>query len=273
MRLVARPVRALHVIIGAQEGRQALRRLPHVGIGVAGGIVVLVMLARLRQVGQRLRQAAAGRRRTDGHAGAAPRLRHGRGAGERRAHQGGGAEDVRPQQGGPGRHGRAEIVADHRGRMVVPQGHDQAHRIPHQPQHAEGPQVGVIAARPAGGEAIAALVRRHHVKARLGQLWHDPAPGPGQFRKAVQQQEQRPVAAGARLQQVHPQAIDPVDEARRDPGRQGHAAIAGRGPGRSIRHPHIPRSPDRRRHFLCAPGTPYSSGNHNRCDCIEGDTR
>ena len=52
IRLVVFPVRALVMVIGAQEIMHALRRAVHVGVGLARRIVPLVMLARPRQRGE-----------------------------------------------------------------------------------------------------------------------------------------------------------------------------------------------------------------------------
>src|SRR5262249_26560622 len=48
-RLVPLPVRALEVIVGAEEGPKALRAVSHVRIGLTGRIVVLVVFAGIGQ--------------------------------------------------------------------------------------------------------------------------------------------------------------------------------------------------------------------------------
>ena len=53
-RLVAAPIGALVVVVGAQEGVHALRAVAHVGIRLARRIIPLVMLTRTWQGGERL---------------------------------------------------------------------------------------------------------------------------------------------------------------------------------------------------------------------------
>src|SRR4030095_5806348 len=49
---VVLPVRTLHMIIGAQEGVDALGAMAHVGVGLAGRVIPLVMLARACESGE-----------------------------------------------------------------------------------------------------------------------------------------------------------------------------------------------------------------------------
>ena len=53
-------------------------------------------------------------------------------------------------------------------------------------------EVAVVAAVPAGGAAIAALVGREDVEAGRRERRHHLAPAIGELRKAVQQQHARP---------------------------------------------------------------------------------
>ena len=104
------------VVVGAQEGVQALRAVPHVGVGLARRVVPLVVLARARQRGQVVVHVE--RRR--------PRRR---GVGVSNGSAGGPANGAListterntsgPHQRAPGRHRRAEVVADHRGDRAI----------------------------------------------------------------------------------------------------------------------------------------------------------
>ena len=114
-RLILLPVRALVVVVGAQEGVDALRTVAHVVVGLARRVVPLVVLARARQRGQFRVNVGSGRacRRASlrRSVGGVERQR-GR-ARKRSAHQHHGAEHVRPHERTPGRHRRAEVVSDH----------------------------------------------------------------------------------------------------------------------------------------------------------------
>ena len=99
---------------------------------------------------------------------------------------------------------------------------DQAERVAHQVEHAERAEVAVVVAVPAGGAAVAALVRRDHVIAGRRQRQHHLAPAVGELREAVQQQQAGPARLEAGLQHVHREAVDVVDEARAD--ARGRAA-------------------------------------------------
>ena len=77
------------------------------------------------------------------------------------------------------------------------------------------------------------------MKPGLGQGQHHFAPAVGEFRKAVQQQHARPIGGlEAGLEQVHPEAVDVVDEVRAYARRQhalvecnhgGHLELCGQG--------------------------------------------
>ncbi len=100
VRPVAGPVGALVMEIAAQEGVDALRAMPHLGIGRPGRIIPLVMLARPVEPGQRRVDVVARRgirrRRVGGVEGQRRR------PGEGRAHQRQRAEHVGPHQRAPG---------------------------------------------------------------------------------------------------------------------------------------------------------------------------
>ena len=99
MGLVVFPVRALVMIVGAQEIMHALRRAVHVGVGLARRIVPLIMFARPRQCRE---LAMHGILRASASA-ARPRCleRQRRRTCERRAHQRDRSEHIGPHQRAP----------------------------------------------------------------------------------------------------------------------------------------------------------------------------
>ena len=112
-------------------------------------------------------------------------------------------------------------MADHRRDLAVPEHRDEAQRVAYRVEQAERPQVDVEIGAPAGGAAVAALVRRDDVVAGIGQRRHHFAPGIGDFREAVQQQHQRPPRRGVPgLEDMHVEAVDVADKAGADAGRQ-----------------------------------------------------
>ena len=111
-------------------------------------------------------------------------------------------------------------MADDAGHLGSTQRRHQAQRVAHIIQRAEFGEIGIKARGPAGGAAIAALVGRDDVVARSRQRQHDLAPGIGDLREAMQQQQQRP-AGLAGLEQVHHQAPTIVEETGADAVRQG----------------------------------------------------
>ena len=153
-------------------------------------------------------------------------------SGERRAHQRDRSKHIGPHQRTPCGDRTAEIVPDHRVDVRVAERRYQPERVAHQIEQPEGIEVAVIISVPAGAAAVAALVRRDHVIAGLGQHRHHLAPAIGEFGKAVQQQHARP-AAGlvAGFQHMQAQAVDVVDKARANAGGQGDV-----GEGRSCVH-------------------------------------
>ena len=96
---------------------------------------------------------------------------------------------------------------------------NELRRVLDQVQHAEGLEIGVVAVVPAGGLAVAALIRRDHVKARLGERRHHLAPAIRELGETMEQQNRR-LARLARLEHVRAQAVDVVDEPRTNPGRK-----------------------------------------------------
>ena len=142
-------------------------------------------------------------------------------AGKRRAHQRHRAEHIRPHQRAIGRDRRAEIVPDHGRDRAMAEREGERQRIFHDVENAERREVAVVGSVPAGGAAIAALVRCNDVKSGCRQRQHHLAPAIGELRKAVQQQDARPASGFVTgLQHVHREAVDVVDETRADAARQ-----------------------------------------------------
>src|SRR6195952_1653098 len=81
-------------------------------------------------------------------------------SGERSAHQGHRSEHIGPYQRAPCRDRTAEIMTDPRVDMAIAQCGDEAERVTHEVEQPERTEVSVIVRIPAGGAAIAALVRR-----------------------------------------------------------------------------------------------------------------
>ena len=203
MRPVAVPIGALVVEIAAQKGMDALRAMPHVGVGRARRIIPLVMLARPVQPCQRGMDVGLGScppRRVGGVE------RQFRRTGERRAHQRQRTEHIRPHQRAPGGDRGAEIVADDRGHVAAAQGRDQPQRVADRVQNAKRAEIAVIIGGPAGRAAIAALVGGDDVKPGLGERRHYLAPGIRQLREAVEQQDGTAAAAWRTRPPAHARA-------------------------------------------------------------------
>src|SRR3954469_1551106 len=88
-----------------------------------------------------------------------------------------------------------------------------------QVQNAERVEVAVVAPVPAAGLAVAALVGSDGVEAGGGERRHYLAPAEADLRKAVQQKHRR-LAALARLEHMHAEAVDAVEAAAADAGGQ-----------------------------------------------------
>ena len=180
------------------------------------------MLARPLERGERLVDVVSGERAAFLRLRLLGRVeRQRRRPAEGRAHEDHRAEDVRPQERAPGGDRRAEIMSDHRRDRAMAERRDEAERVPRDIQEPERGEVAVIIAVPPRGAAIASLIGRDDVIARRRERPHHLAPGIGELGKAVQQEQQGPAALlVARLQHMHPQAIDAVDEARAYAGRE-----------------------------------------------------
>ena len=126
----------------------------------------------------------------------------------------------RPDQRAPRGDRCAVIVADDIGAAIAER-EDKSERVAHQIGQAERGEVAVVIRIPAGGAAIAALVRRDDMIAGLAERQHHLAPAIGQLRKAVQQQEAWPAPGlEAGFEQMNRQAVDIVDATRADAARQ-----------------------------------------------------
>ena len=229
MRRVVRPVGALGVVVGAQERQQSLRRLPHFGVGLAGRVVGLVVLARRRELAparRPCRRAAAA-----GVAGAFAVLNGSR------AVPANGALIITTRWNTSGR-----VSAHHAATgdpkswpttpasVRWPSAEVSASRSRTRLKRRERRQVVVEVHVGAAAAAVAALVGRHHVEAGLGQRQHHLAPAVGELREAVDQQQPGPAAAlVAGLEHVHRDAVHAGDDPRAD--ARGQRAGAER-PGR-----------------------------------------
>ena len=199
---------------------QPLRAVAHVGVGRAGRVVPLVVLARARQGGER-RMDVDGRCAKHGFGVVGGGERKRGWPGERRAHQHHRAKHIRPRERAPRRYWRTEVMAHHRRHRAVAQRGNQAERVSHQVEHAKHAEIAVVAGVAAGGAAVAALIGRHHMKTSGGDRQHHLAPTVGEFRKAVQQQHARaPRGLEAGLEHAHGEAVVIVDKADADAGRQ-----------------------------------------------------
>ena len=217
--LVAWPIGALVVVIGAQKGMHALRTIPHVGVGLARRIVPLIVLAGSCERGEIGVDVAATSRGGAFVGGVEGQSRR---AAEGRAHQSHRLKHIRPYQRTVCGNRRPEVVADDGLHGAVSERRNQPQGIAPQVQKAKRAEVAVIVGVPARGASIAALVWRNHVIAGRRQRQHHFAPAVGELGKAMQQQEAWAVLAiEPGLQHVHAQAVDVVDEARANAGRKG----------------------------------------------------
>ena len=108
----------------------------------------------------------------------------------------------------------------------MPECGDEAHDVPDQVQDAERVDVAVVGTVPTRGAAIAPLIGGDDVIARRRDRQHHLAPAVGELREAVQQQNTRAVLSfESRLQHVHGEAVDAVDEAGMYAGWQSALAV------------------------------------------------
>jgi hypothetical protein len=214
MRLVAFPIGALVVVVSTEKGVETLRRVQHVVVGAAGPLIVLVIFARraeLREFGVEFVIGLSRTRRRGAVRGVERQARHAR---KRRTHHRHRSEYIRPDERAPRRDRRAGIVPDHGRDLAIAEREHKPHGIADHVEDAEGIGIGIIGVVPAGGAAIAALIRGDRVISRRCKRQHYLAPAVGEFRKAMQQQHGGPAGAlVASFQNVHRQAINVSDGA------------------------------------------------------------
>ena len=108
-------------------------------------------------------------------------------------------------------------MPDHRLDRAVPECGDQPDHVAHLVHHPERAEVTVVVGLPSRRPPVAAQVRCDDMVSGAGQGRHDAPPAVRQVGEAVQQQQARPVRdLEARLEEVHPQAIDLVGVTRAD---------------------------------------------------------
>ena len=165
-RLVPFPVRALHVVVGAQKRVQPCGAVVHVVVRFARRVVALIVLARRRQlrqividaIGGAAAAAAAGESALlNGSAGGPANgalIKHRR------------AKDVGPRDRTPRRDRRTEIVADDRGHRSIAERGQQRHHIGDFVQRPPRRQIVVERHPGAAAASVAAQVRSDDVEAR-----------------------------------------------------------------------------------------------------------
>jgi hypothetical protein len=204
--------------ISAQKGVDSLRTVMHIGIGRAGRVIPLVMLARLLELRQLVMDVDLARSRLWPVVGRIERQC--RRAGKRGTHQREGAEHVGPHERAPSCDRGSKIVSGDQRYIAITEGRDETQSIPNRIQKPEGSEIAVIVSVPAGGAPVASEVRGHDMKAGRRKWRHDLSPGVGELRKPVQQQDQgTPLGLKAGLQHVYPQTIDIRHEAGADTRR------------------------------------------------------
>ena len=105
-------------------------------------------------------------------------------------------------------------MPDHGRDLAIAEREHKPHCIANHIEDAKGIGIGIIGVVPAGGAAIAALIRGDHIISRRRKRQHYLAPAVGEFREAMQQQHGGPTGAlVAGFQNVHRQAIDVGDAA------------------------------------------------------------
>src|SRR5262252_2941646 len=212
------------MVVGPQEGVQALWALAHVGVGLTSRIIPLVVLARAWEGGQGRVDIRHGRRPWHTRGSLLRRMERERGgAGKRGTHQHHRAEHIRPDQGTPGRHWRAKVVPHNARHAAVAQRRDQPQYIPDQVEHTKSLEVTVIRAVPACGAPVASLVGRNDVQPGRSEGQQHLAPTIGQFWEAVQQEDTgATLVLKAGLQQVHGETMVVGHEAGAYARREGN---------------------------------------------------
>src|SRR5262249_41807844 len=100
----------------------------------------------------------------------------------------------------------SRVVPGDDGDVAVAERVHESNCIPHHIEYAEGIGIRIIGSVPARGPAISPLVRGKHVIARLRQRQHYLTPAIGELRKAVHEENCRPVRlVESCLEDVHGQ--------------------------------------------------------------------
>lgn len=108
-------------------------------------------------------------------------------------------------------------MPDHRIDRGVPERGDEPDHVPHLVQRPERAKVTVVVGLPSRRSPVAAQVGRDDVVTSASQGGHDTPPAVRKVREPVQQQQARPARGlEARLEVVHPQAVDPLGVTRAD---------------------------------------------------------
>ena len=114
---------------------------------------------------------------------------------------------------------------DHR-HAAIPERVDQPEGIAHALHRPPRPEAVVKGDVRAAAAPVAAMIRRHHVVAGLGQRQHHLAPAIRQLRIAVHQEHEWPPGLlEAGLQDVHGDAVVVVHEAGANPDGDGGLAV------------------------------------------------
>jgi hypothetical protein len=128
-------------------------------------------------------------------------------------------EHIGPDQCAIRRDYGTEIMPDYSGHGAVAERRDQAQHIPDKVGEAKRVKVTIVRIIPASSAPVATLIGSDHVISRGCKWKHDFTPAEREFRKAMEKQD-----AGAilclkpRLQNMHRETVDVVDNARTDAG-------------------------------------------------------
>ena len=147
-------------------------------------------------------------------------------------------------------------MPDHRLDRAVPERGDQPDHVAHLVHHPERAEVTVVVGLPSRRSPVAAQVGCDDMVPGAGQSRHDAPPAVRQVGEPVQQQQARPARGlEARLEEVHPQAIDLVGVTRADAVGQ---CELGELPGRG----HADHVTDRDAGCPAATGVPVGADRH-----------
>ncbi len=104
-------------------------------------------------------------------------------------------------------------MAYDRRRRSIAERRDEPQSVPHEIEKAERADIAVIVTVPAGGLAVAPLVRRDHVESRCRQRQHDVAPAVGELGEAMEEQDTGSVLSlEPGFEHAHRETVDVVHE-------------------------------------------------------------